>query len=92
MNPINIAYVINTLDVGGAERLVVDLVCRLDRARFRPMVFGAFGGGVVATPIREAGIPMVCFGKHLRFGMLAGSVLSLAVPSPAAPRWIRSGD
>jgi glycosyltransferase involved in cell wall biosynthesis len=34
-----IAFVITELDVGGAEKSLTELVCRIDRGRFEPLVF-----------------------------------------------------
>jgi hypothetical protein len=36
--PINVLYVIWSLQMGGAERVVADLARGLDRERFRPVV------------------------------------------------------
>jgi glycosyltransferase involved in cell wall biosynthesis len=62
--PLRIAHVIETLGTGGAERLVADVVRRLDRARFESRVFpldepldlrGEIeSGGVEVDPIRVA--------------------------------------
>jgi glycosyltransferase involved in cell wall biosynthesis len=62
--PLRVAHVIETLGTGGAERLVADVVRRLDRARFESRVFALDGpldlrgeiesGGVEVDPILVA--------------------------------------
>ncbi|MDZ7618786.1 MAG: glycosyltransferase [Patescibacteria group bacterium] len=39
MNPTSVALCITDLDAGGAERQMAELAARLDRARFRPVVY-----------------------------------------------------
>jgi len=60
--PVSIALVITDLDVGGAERAMVALASGLDRRRWRPSVVALSGEGVLARPLREAGIPVECLG------------------------------
>ena len=55
-----ILYVITDLDVGGAERALVELATRLDRERFAPEVACLAGEGPLAEPLRERGIPVHC--------------------------------
>jgi len=54
--PTPIALVITDLDVGGAERALVNLVVRLDRSRWSPVVINLSGEGALVEPIRRAGI------------------------------------
>jgi len=54
--PTPIALVITDLDVGGAERALVNLAVRLDRTRWAPVVVNLSGEGALAEPIRRAGI------------------------------------
>lgn len=54
--PTPIALVITDLDVGGAERALVNLVVRLDRSRWAPVVVNLSGEGAMVEPIRRAGI------------------------------------
>ena len=60
--PIRIAFCITELDPGGAERAMLELVTRLDRARFSPAVFCLGPRGVLAENLEAAQIPVTCFG------------------------------
>jgi starch synthase (maltosyl-transferring) len=57
-----IALVITDLDVGGAERAMVNLATRLDRRRWSPVVIALGGEGRLADPVRQAGLPCECLG------------------------------
>lgn len=64
--PIKVAFCITELDVGGAERCLVELVCGLDRARFQSKVF--ILGKRPPAPhdslyvrLEQAGVPFACF-------------------------------
>jgi len=61
-HPIRIAFCITELDPGGAERAFVRLVCGLNRDKWLPEVYCLGPEGELATPIREAGVPVTCFG------------------------------
>jgi starch synthase (maltosyl-transferring) len=71
-----IALVITDLDVGGAERALVALATGLDRARWAPAVVCLAGEGVLADPLRAAGIPTTCL--NARRWRPARAVLGLA--------------
>jgi starch synthase (maltosyl-transferring) len=64
--PVRIALVITDLDVGGAERALVNLVMRLDRTRWSPLVVALSGEGPLADVLRQAGIPCECLGGSPR--------------------------
>jgi glycosyltransferase involved in cell wall biosynthesis len=64
--PTRIAFCITDLDAGGAERALVQIVTRLDRARWEPFVFCLSGEGELAAVLRDAGIPVVCLGASRR--------------------------
>ncbi len=59
--PIRIAFCITDLDVGGAERMFVELVTRLDRRRWEPRVFCLSGPGVLVEKLHYSGIAVTCF-------------------------------
>ena len=68
-SPVKTAFCITELDPGGAERALVELVTRLDRRRFRPVVYclGPRPHGnptSLADRLEEAGIPLTCFGAR----------------------------
>jgi glycosyltransferase involved in cell wall biosynthesis len=68
-SPTRIAFCITDLDAGGAERALVQLVTRLDRARFEPVIFCISGEGELVRPLRDAGISVVCLGARKRHGV-----------------------
>ena len=64
-----IAYLIDGLSMGGAERLMVPLLKHLSRAHFEPFVCAIQSkeGNPIADEIRRLGIPVECLNiKHLR--------------------------
>ena len=67
--PIRIAFCITDLDVGGAERMFVELVTRLDRRRWEPRVFCLSGPGALVERLQASNVPVTCFGaksvRHL---------------------------
>lgn len=67
--PIRVAFCITDLEVGGAERMFVELVCRLDRRRWEPRVFCLSGPGALVGRLHSNNIPVTCFGaksvRHL---------------------------
>jgi len=62
MPPIKIFYLIGTLDVGGTERQLVEMVTRLDRRRFSPVVCCLAMGGALEHDLRRSGIPVHVIG------------------------------
>jgi glycosyltransferase involved in cell wall biosynthesis len=57
MQKAKVLYVIGTLDVGGAEKQLVELATRLDRRRFHPMIC-AFTGGPLLEPLTALDVPV----------------------------------
>jgi glycosyltransferase involved in cell wall biosynthesis len=74
--PLRIAFCITDLDPGGAERALVQLVTRLDRARWEPAVFCLAGRGALVGELEAAGIPVICL--LARRWMNVGALLRLA--------------
>jgi starch synthase (maltosyl-transferring) len=60
--PTRIAFCITDLDVGGAERMLVELVTRLDRHLWEPRVYCLSVPGKLVERLNETNIPVVCFG------------------------------
>lgn len=58
-----ILFVIGTLDIGGAERQLVELATGLDR-RFSPMVCCLTGAGPLARDLEAAGVPVMVVGMR----------------------------
>ncbi len=55
---IRILYVMTTLDVGGAERSLLELVRRLDRSRFAPSVCSLMTGGRLVETFEASNVPV----------------------------------
>ena len=60
-----IAFLIDELDVGGTEQQILELVTRLDRSRYRPLVV-CFRPGRVAREIEGAGVPVHALAKRAK--------------------------
>ena len=73
---IRVAHVINDLDRGGAEMVLLKLMVNRDAARFEPLVISLSGDGVVADELAPAGVPVDSF----RMGS--------ALATPLAISWI----
>lgn len=73
MRPIRICYVIGSLDIGGAERHLAQVVQRLDRSLFAPQVCVLTRAGVLASEVEAAGVSVTVLGfkGFLRGGPLA---------------------
>jgi glycosyltransferase involved in cell wall biosynthesis len=62
--PANLLYVIWSLEVGGAERIVESLASGIDRRRFVPSVACLNRPGRLAETLRAQGIPVVALDKR----------------------------
>ena len=60
--PARIVYVIGTLDRGGSERQLIELVTRLVRIRFEPHVCCLSAGGELEKELESAGVPVTIIG------------------------------
>jgi len=67
---IKVLHIIATLDVGGAERQLVELVKRLDKRKFLPVVCCLRRKGALSKELTAAGIKSVCLGKRGKFDPL----------------------
>ncbi|MHC4180999.1 MAG: glycosyltransferase [Planctomycetota bacterium] len=61
MDPIRVEFVIDHLNVGGAQRHLVELFSGLDRTRFAPQLCVAKPGGTLIGTLEQMGIPVRCF-------------------------------
>ncbi|MCK1422381.1 MULTISPECIES: glycosyltransferase [unclassified Bradyrhizobium] len=59
MSPRPIIYVIGSLDVGGAERHLTEIIPRLDRARWKPIVCCLTERGKLADGLEAAGFEVI---------------------------------
>jgi L-malate glycosyltransferase len=62
-NKIRIAYVVPSLNAGGAERFVLDLIKNLDRSRFEPCLFLYDHGGFFLSEAKALGLAVVVLRK-----------------------------
>ncbi|MBI5420541.1 MAG: glycosyltransferase [Deltaproteobacteria bacterium] len=60
--PVRVAYVLPYLVLGGTEKQVCELVARIDRRRFEPIVIGAAGGGALEPEFARMGVPVRILG------------------------------
>ena len=81
MTPLRICFLIRDLGAGGAQRQLSELVRRLDKTRFEPMVLTFYPGGLLWREIeRSPGVRLVCLDKAgrwdvVRFGIRLFSLL-----------------
>lgn len=61
---IKIAYILPTLDQGGAERFLLDLMINLDRGRFEPTMILYKRGGAWLEELKAANIPVFILKKR----------------------------
>lgn len=59
--PIKIVYIIGTLEVGGAEKHLVELITRLDQTSFEPKVYCLSKGGPLRDVLASRGIEVKVF-------------------------------
>lgn len=64
-----IVHIIPTLELGGAERIMVDLIVNGNRDIFEYSVVTIVGGGPLENELRAAGIPYYSLRKDLMFGL-----------------------
>jgi glycosyltransferase involved in cell wall biosynthesis len=77
MGMIRILFLLNSLQHGGAERQLVNLLYGLDRRRFRSTVVTYYRGGTWEERVRQMpGVELHCLGLKNRFD-LAGMIFSL---------------
>lgn len=63
MPPIGVMEIVHSLEIGGMERVVLNLVKHLDRERFRPLVVCIACLGDFAPLASELGVPVICLDK-----------------------------
>lgn len=79
--PLRILFVVRSLDAGGAERQLYELVRSLDPVRFTPCVVTMYPGGRFADELARAShVQLVCLEKRRRWDVarFASGLLSLA--------------
>lgn len=63
----NLLYVIPSLEVGGAERVVINLARTVDRNRFNPIVCCLNDKGILANELEKTGIRVIALNKKGKF-------------------------
>jgi glycosyltransferase involved in cell wall biosynthesis len=61
-----VLVLLDTLAAGGAERVAVDLACRVDRAAYDPHVVATKRGGPLEEQLIAAGVPCTVLGRRRR--------------------------
>lgn len=69
-NRIKVAFLIRSLEYGGAERQLVTLVKGLDKERFEIAIFYFYGGGALESELQKSDVKMVCLEKRDRWDIL----------------------
>ena len=64
---INVLYLVESMEVAGAEQVVLSLARSLDRKKFRPMVCCLTTRGPLAAVLEREGVPVVALGKRPGF-------------------------
>lgn len=77
-SPLKIAFVIDALRVGGAERMLFDLVKSLPKEEFSCRVYTIIEQGELASEFKLAGIPVIQIGKQGKFSLRTLSRLQMA--------------
>ncbi len=65
--PRRIVHIINSLEFGGAEAMLCDLVLRHDRNQWEPTVVTLIDNMSVAQPLIDAGVPILCMNMRPGF-------------------------
>src|SRR5262249_40312554 len=55
---IRVIYLLTTLDVGGAERSLLEVLKRFDRSRIQPIICSLISGGALRRTYAELGAPI----------------------------------
>ncbi|MEK9183087.1 MAG: glycosyltransferase [Patescibacteria group bacterium] len=68
---IKIIFVMNAMEIGGAEKFFYDLLKHLDKEKFAPQLATVIGSGALENDFRALGLPVHIFG-HRRLSYLGG--------------------
>lgn len=68
-NKIKIIYILNSLALGGAEKLVLDICRNLDKEQFDISVCSVVGGGPLENEFRKLNLPVKIFEKKTKLGL-----------------------
>jgi glycosyltransferase involved in cell wall biosynthesis len=71
VGPIRVAFLIDTLQLAGAEKQLVTVATGLNRQRCSPLVICLTAKGPYERALGDAGVPVVLIGKRHKLGILA---------------------
>src|SRR4029450_14044473 len=84
--PARVMYVVDHLKFGGAQTHLVQLLSRLDRRRFPPMVCALKAPGELRPAIEQMGVPVLDGGLgRTLMGPGGMRVVARVLPGPPAP-------
>jgi glycosyltransferase involved in cell wall biosynthesis len=58
-----VVHIVENLEVGGLERVVINLMTHVDAGRYRSVLYCLGHGGALVPEVEAAGHPVRCFGK-----------------------------
>jgi glycosyltransferase involved in cell wall biosynthesis len=67
--PPSIVFLTRDLDIGGAQRQMVDLAAGLQRCGWKVKVASFYAGGALEGELAGAGVPLICLNKSGRWDM-----------------------
>lgn len=70
MRPIKVMHILSDMEIGGAQRVVLDMVTNLDRSKFKPYVCMLRGGGSFISKLDDYRIPHFVSFFPSRFSLL----------------------
>ena len=65
-----VLFLVRALDVGGAQRQLVELATGLHRAGWTITVVTFYGEAALEAPLKQAGVPIVCLNKQGRWDVV----------------------
>ena len=70
MKKINLLYLIPNLHIGGAEELLFEIIRKIDRKKFNPVIACMWDKGLIAEKIEKEGVKVHLVGMHSRFDLI----------------------
>lgn len=89
MPPVPVAYFIDHLKVGGAQRHLIEVLRRLDRHRFAPQVWTLRGEGELIAEAEQLNIPVRSFGLGARLQEAGTLPLFLRAARVLRQEWVQ---
>ncbi|MCD4691043.1 glycosyltransferase, partial [bacterium] len=67
-----VLHIVQSLEAGGAERVVVEYALAHDRSRYEPEICCVVRGGPLEKPLMTAGVPVHILARGRRYNVVAG--------------------